>query len=401
MAQVSPQLENLNAPLAAANTDGVNPLQTQYLNHQDRLLLANNTTPGVPNGQIDVPSIWNGSNTGNTGENQAGTALVEREYAAVMSALQNPTGSADQVQQVVSQFPAAQPGAGATDGEVPSVPMWAVLGAQSAISGADTAAYYQKLVMQQAAALAARDAQTATPTQPGDPTQTPTGDPTQTPTGDPTQTGDLTQTGDPTLLTNPTGATLTNPQDASIKPASQAAFISQNRSQFNLGAVDGNLDCGPASLAMAARLLGVINQPVDGSNAEGLINYVREQMTGNDDHSQVTDKDQLENGAHRLGLKTQEVNGLQGIDNALLQGWKVISYGNPSDPGAYGPTYTAGQYNQFNGDHVILVTGKQGSNYIIDDPLSNIGALEVTPQQLQAFINDNNIGLHGGVAVSR
>jgi hypothetical protein len=391
MAPIPQQLENLNSPFVAATPDGVNPLQTQYLNHQDRLLLANNTTPGVPNGQMEIPSIWNGSNAGNTEANPAGTALVSREYAAVMSALQNPTGSQDQVQQVLSQFPAAQPGAATTDGEVPSVPMWAVLGAQSAISGADTAAYYQNLVTQQAAALAARDGQTAPPT----------GDPTQTTTGDPAQTGDPNLTGDPSLLNNPNDGTVTNPQVGDIAAASQAAFISQNRSQFNLGATDGNLDCGPACLAMAARLLGVVNQPVDGSNAESLISDVREKMTNNNNHMQITTLDQLETGAQRLGLRTQEVTGLAGIDAALANGCPVISYGNPSDPGAYGPTLTAAQYNQFDGKHNILVTGKVGNNYIIDDPLSNVGELTITPSQLQAYIDSPSIDLHGGVAVGR
>lgn len=374
----------------------VSPLQTQYINQQGLATLRPNAAVNPNSGTMDVPSIW--TNAGATGTaTDAGTTgaggQVQREYAALMAAFQNPTGGQDQLRQVLSQFQPAQTAPTGDNGAavVPSIPMWAVLGAQHPLSGGDTAAYYAKLANQQAVALATRD---AAPAQ---------GDPTQPQQGDPTLQGDPTQQGDPTALANPTDAPTNNApaQPNDLLSMAQNSFISQNRSQWNQKAQDGNLDCGPTSLAMALRMLGKINQPVDGSNSEDLIDQVRQLMTGSTDHSQKTYKEQLESAASQLGLRSQEVSGLRGIDAALAQGHPVISYGNPADAGAYGQALSADQYNQFNGDHVIVVAGKQGNNYVIDDPLSKVGALVVTPSQLQAFIADQNIGLHGGVALSR
>ncbi|HEY9711831.1 MAG TPA: hypothetical protein V6C72_00075, partial [Chroococcales cyanobacterium] len=59
-------------------------------------------------------------------------------------------------------------------------------------------------------------------------------------------------------------------------------------------------------------------------------------------------------------------------------------------------------YQHFNGRHIILVAGidQQTGNYVINDPLSKKGSLEVTAQQLQAFLSDpTQPANNGGIAV--
>lgn len=230
------------------------------------------------------------------------------------------------------------------------------------------------------------DTSTTTPTdQPATPT-------TQTPTATTTAAGDGTATtpavGNAQLATSSTTSGV-NP----LNPNSY--FISQDNSQ----AQSGNENCGPTSLAMALEAFGKISPS---NSPEQTIESVRQLMTGADNVNDPTYGTQIATAAQQAGLSAQQVNGLSGIDQALASGQMVISAGNPDRPGAgvYGDSLSNAQYNHFNGRHIILVTGKVGNDYVIDDPLSKVGALTVTANQLQAFLADPTQPQdNGGIAV--
>lgn len=150
-------------------------------------------------------------------------------------------------------------------------------------------------------------------------------------------------------------------------------------------------DCGPAALAMAMKRFGKLPDGADPNNPESLINGSRLAMTGNLDNVYTT-TDQVVAGAHAVGLKADKVNSIGAVDQALSQGRMVVLAG---DPGGYIDDFhwtasdyaTDGNGGLYRGGHFILVVGKDGDNYIVNDPACKDGPIELTPAQLTAYFN--------------
>ncbi len=184
-------------------------------------------------------------------------------------------------------------------------------------------------------------------------------------------------------------------------------FITQEPSQWNLTAPSQNKDCGPATLAMLMKFKGIAPPGVDPYNAEALVRQMRIEMTGGADHNQVTSVGQMREAALRYGVKSTLVQSLSEIDAAIGRGQMVAAMGVPNRrlaDGSVAQTWatklTPDQYEHGSQTHFVLIVGKDSrGNYIVNDPLSKIGALRATPQEMNTFIHAPK-AINGGIAFS-
>jgi hypothetical protein len=190
------------------------------------------------------------------------------------------------------------------------------------------------------------------------------------------------------------------PQQPQTVAQANQFFISQRQGEFNPEApAGGNENCGPTSLAMAARSLGV-NPPGTNnwSTPQQQIMATRQAMGGGTDPQQPTFVPNVLQGAQNMGLNAQQVKGMQGVNQALSQGKPVMVCGDPS--GAYENKFNQGDYPRFDSGHWIVVNSRQkDGNYVVSDPWNRDGATTLTPQQLQKFMSYKN--WNEGIALSR
>jgi ABC-type bacteriocin/lantibiotic exporter with double-glycine peptidase domain len=160
---------------------------------------------------------------------------------------------------------------------------------------------------------------------------------------------------------------------------------------FNPQAPSSTANCGPTSLAMALVAFGKAPASTD---PENLIEQVRIRMTGQDDLNQLTSESQVASAARSYGLKTNLVNSAAEVCDAVNAGNLVILAGNPA---AYNKGLSPSQYMAFDGGHFVLVTGTVGDDVLINDPLSHVGTLRISRDQLARFMAYQ--GWNSGVAV--
>lgn len=175
-------------------------------------------------------------------------------------------------------------------------------------------------------------------------------------------------------------------------------FISQVLdSRWNPNANSGNTNCGPASLAMALKALG-LKPPglINATNSEAWIDRTRMAMMGDMNDFSLTSDDDVLRGALASGAKAEKVYGLSGVEAAIAQGKPVVLAGNPV---AYEGRFTDAQYAKFDGGHFILVTGIQGDKVTINDPQSRAGSLTISRAELSQYMGYQ--GWNVGVALSR
>lgn len=196
----------------------------------------------------------------------------------------------------------------------------------------------------------------------------------------------------------PLGRDVFLPSVRPTAPDSNTFFISQVRTdRWNPFANNGNTNCGPASLAMALKAIGIMPPGLqDPANPEAWIDKTRMAMEGDENDYKLTSDDDVLRGALRSGARAEKVYGLQGVEQALAQGKLVVLAGNPV---AYEHRFSDDQYAKFNGGHFILVTAIAGDRVTINDPQSRVGSLTISRAELAAYMafKDWNVG----VSVSR
>ncbi|MBI2266712.1 MAG: C39 family peptidase, partial [Armatimonadetes bacterium] len=205
----------------------------------------------------------------------------------------------------------------------------------------------------------------------------------------------------------------------------EAIHITQFRnSRYNPQGLSRSFDCGPTSLAMALRALGLQAPGVGSdfqnsdqgeidaaryamfSNSDGrTVDAARDGITGarNADGSFARDKgehqttstwvDDIKRGARNSGAETYAVHSTQDIADAVSKGDPVVLAGDPRRNGSYGDKYNIGYSGR--GDHFITVSGYDPATrtFTINDPLSRRGPLQVTWEQLDTF-RDKGVALH-------
>lgn len=176
-------------------------------------------------------------------------------------------------------------------------------------------------------------------------------------------------------------------------------FFSQFRNAtYNPTGPASSNNCGPASLAMAAKAFAK-----DGGvqNIEQQIDRARQAMTGRTNDKELTSLAQIAAGAKKMGMQAAGVSDINAVNNALDSGRQVVLFGNPA--GAYGNRLSGSQYSHYNGLHFILVAEKSGgangnSTYTINDPLSRKGSISISSTELQRYMRRDAQG-RTGIAV--
>lgn len=165
----------------------------------------------------------------------------------------------------------------------------------------------------------------------------------------------------------------------------QKIHVTQVKSKYNASPALGNRDCGPASVVMALAMLGKTLPGVKAAApAQVRINRARALSGAGGAGAETTNID-LERVLARAGAQTQEIADPDSIRRAVLSGKPVILNGNPRHAGAYGFSFGPNKLVPYNGAHWIVVTGMTNGKFIINDPLSKVGALTVTRAQLEAY----------------
>ncbi|MCW2927605.1 MAG: hypothetical protein JWM86_1573 [Thermoleophilia bacterium] len=167
----------------------------------------------------------------------------------------------------------------------------------------------------------------------------------------------------------------------------RAIHVSQVPSRYNAAPAAGNKDCGPASVVMTLKLLGKsIPGAASSASPQRLINRVR-QLAGNAANTASTTNLELERALTAAGTTVREIADAGSIRGSVLAGKPVILNGNPRAAGSYGRSFTASQMTPYDGAHWIVVSGydTKGGTFIINDPLSKVGPVKVSPAQLEAY----------------
>jgi hypothetical protein len=172
-----------------------------------------------------------------------------------------------------------------------------------------------------------------------------------------------------------------------------SVHVSQVRSKFNTNAASGNRDCGPASVVVALRMLGLSVPGAKGGDAQQAINRVRELGNAGSNGSSTTNF-QLERALTAAGASVSEISSIDEVKAAVTSGKPVVLNGNPANPGAYGKRFAGGKMIPYNGAHWIAVTGYDHASgkFIINDPLSKAGAVKVSRSELAAYLG-GSIGI--------
>ncbi len=188
----------------------------------------------------------------------------------------------------------------------------------------------------------------------------------------------------------------TAPVSRRLSADPNAYFVTQfYHPRWNPQGPDGSTNCGPASLTMALKAFGLAPAGViDPRNIEGFIDKTRRSMMGTENDLQLSSDDDVLRGALASGAQAQKVHGLAGVERAVSEGKLVVLAGNPA---AYGYRFGEDQLKAFDGGHFITVTHMVGDRVWINDPLSQIGSLEITRAELNRYMAHQNWNV--GVAV--
>lgn len=192
----------------------------------------------------------------------------------------------------------------------------------------------------------------------------------------------------------PLGRDVFAPSAPRFRPDPNSFFISQVRTdRWNPEANNGNTNCGPASLAMALKAIGLMPPGLtNAASPEAWIDKTRRAMEGDENDYKLTSDDDVLRGALASGARAEKVYGMQGVEQSLAQGKVVVLAGNPV---GYASRFGDDQYAKFNGGHFILVTAVEGDRVTINDPQSRVGSLTISRAELAAYMafKDWNVGV--------
>ncbi|MCW2959929.1 MAG: hypothetical protein JWM25_935 [Thermoleophilia bacterium] len=181
-----------------------------------------------------------------------------------------------------------------------------------------------------------------------------------------------------------------------IDPAS--VHISQVADEvYNPGSPNATANCGPTSVIMAIRLVG---KPVPGADrfrGEDLVLYVRQLGTGNIDRLDGTHNLHLQRVLELADCRWTVLHDVRDmLARVRERGEPVIMAGNPAVPTTYTARFPYYDIRRYDSGHWIVVSRyvPERGTYIVNDPQSVIGPVEVTAQELVAFDSrDGGFGL--------
>ena len=157
-------------------------------------------------------------------------------------------------------------------------------------------------------------------------------------------------------------------------------------------------NCGPASVTMALRMIGLDIPGFQGQNSEAVLDKARIMATGKNDITVGTTDSELESLISQSGAKWSESTNFGEVTNWVKQGIPVVLSGNPAH--GWNNRYRSDQVYPFDGGHWVTVSGYDSAtgHYIVNDPLSQIGPIYVSEAELK---NYNSAHGNLGIAVFR
>jgi hypothetical protein len=215
-----------------------------------------------------------------------------------------------------------------------------------------------------------------------------------------TQTATLPQTSTQESSTG-SGSAVEVPS-SQIAPRRQYDYWSKHIAQFRGKYLpDGpsmRPNCGPASVTMALRMVGLDIPGFSGQNSEAVLDKARIIATGQNNTAVGTTDAELEKLISSSGGRWSESSNFGEMLSWVKQGIPVVMSGNPAH--GWNSRYSSDQVYPFNGGHWVTVSGYDAStgHYIVNDPLSQIGPIYVSEQELQSY---NRAHGNLGIAVFR
>jgi hypothetical protein len=205
-----------------------------------------------------------------------------------------------------------------------------------------------------------------------------------------------------------TAATTTNASGAvsipssNIAPRTQHDYWTKHIAQFaGKYLPDGPTmrpNCGPASVTMALRMIGLDVPGFSGQNSEAVLDKARVLATGTNNVSVGTTDSELESLISKSGAKWSESTDFNQMTDWVRQGIPVVLSGNPAH--GWNSRYSSDQVYPFDGGHWVTVSGYDNASghYIVNDPLSQIGPIYVSEAELRSY---NQAHGNLGIAVFR
>lgn len=157
-------------------------------------------------------------------------------------------------------------------------------------------------------------------------------------------------------------------------------------------------NCGPASVTMALRMIGLDIPGFNGQNSEAVLDKARVLATGTNNIAVGTTDSELESLISKSGGKWSESTDFSQMTDWIKQGIPVVLSGNPAH--GWNSRYSSDQVYPFDGGHWVTVSGYDNAtgHYIVNDPLSQIGPIYVSEAELK---NYNKAHGNLGIAVFR
>jgi hypothetical protein len=173
------------------------------------------------------------------------------------------------------------------------------------------------------------------------------------------------------------------------------SHIAQFRGKYLPDGPSMRPNCGPASVTMALRMIGLDIPGFNGQNSEAVLDRARVIGTGVNDTSVGTTDTELERVIEASGGRWSESNNLNEMLGWVQQGIPVILSGNPRH--GWNSRYSSDQVYPFDGGHWVTVSGydQKTGYYIVNDPLSQIGPIYVSAEELASYNR-----AHGGLGIA-
>jgi hypothetical protein len=157
-------------------------------------------------------------------------------------------------------------------------------------------------------------------------------------------------------------------------------------------------NCGPASVTMALRMIGLDIPGFSGQRSSAVLDQARIIATGRNDTSVGTTDAELERLISAAGGRWSESQDFNQLTGWVKQGIPVVMSGNPAH--GWNRRYSSDKVYPFDGGHWVTVSGYDPAtgHFIVNDPLSQIGPIYVSEQELRSYNHS-----HGqlGIAVFR
>jgi len=157
---------------------------------------------------------------------------------------------------------------------------------------------------------------------------------------------------------------------------------------YNPGSPNASANCGPTSVIMAIRLVGRKVPGEDRYKGEDLVLHVRQLATRQTDRWKGTNNIHLQHVLEQADCAWTILRDVRDMLRRVRErGEPVIMGGNPTNPGCYTARFPYYDIRRYDSGHWIVVSRyvPERRTYIINDPQSTIGPVEVTAEELVAF----------------